>query len=324
MPRRTLPRQGPAPLRGEVEQVLEEVSRYFRGGRRGKFNVLSGFGQVLSVVADLLRGVGVPGAADIEQALDVMAESGLTPPSGSPRGGRSAPSGGYSHGERAWPVPPTPATRSQRGYRVAPPRTAAPPPGPATTGRQPPARRPPPDLAAEDDWPEEHLVDTRVVSAPLEAVMSGKDPLVWTETPQSSNVYSFAFDRDEGILYVTFKAPSKERPRPQVTGPTYAYGSKARPIPPRLFESLARASSKGRWVWDHLRVRGSRWRHQVPYILAYGGFDASGEQYIPRKATARGFRVRTVPVVGQGRRGAAGRSNLPEQIFSSISPRTLF
>src|SRR3972149_1742289 len=52
--------------------------------------------------------------------------------------------------------------------------------------------------------PEEHPIDTRRVSGHF---LRGKYALKEIETPQSSNVYSFAFDGEQGILFVTFKAP---------------------------------------------------------------------------------------------------------------------
>ena len=49
-----------------------------------------------------------------------------------------------------------------------------------------------------------------------------------------------------------------------------------------LYSSILDANSKGEWVWDHLRVRGTHSGHQKDYALV--GI-ASG--YVPRKATVR-------------------------------------
>lgn len=36
--------------------------------------------------------------------------------------------------------------------------------------------------------------------------------------------------------------------------------------------SFAQAQSKGTWVWDHLRVRGSRTAHKKPYVKISAGY----------------------------------------------------
>src|SRR5690606_35171208 len=88
--------------------------------------------------------------------------------------------------------------------------------------------------------------------------------------------------------------------RPFVRGPLYAYGSRARPIPKWMWDELRQSASKGSWVWDRLRVCGSLWEHRFVYNLVSPGME--GGLYIPRKSTRNGFRVRTVPTVGKGRR----------------------
>jgi len=140
------------------------------------------------------------------------------------------------------------------------------------------------------------------------------------ETPASSNVFAFGYDSVNKILYVQFKAPGEVTHykdatnactgekyrvghRPHAPGPIYAYGSKARPVPEKVFEQMLTASSKGSFVWQNLRVCGSSHEHQYPHTLVSPSM-AGGNMYVPRKATSRGFRVRTVPTVGKGRRPA--------------------
>lgn len=129
----------------------------------------------------------------------------------------------------------------------------------------------------------------------------------------SSNVYAFNFqttDRRSGILYVQFLnwAPgSKERSGP---GPTYAYYD----VPVSKWVSFKQAAtngSAGGAVWDYLRVRGSVYLHQHQYTLQRGGITTTGEQYVPRRSTAKGLRKRTLTEPGTGRRGGV-RSQLPE------------
>lgn len=152
--------------------------------------------------------------------------------------------------------------------------------------------------------------------------------------PTSSNVYSFQYfrrPRDRtGILYVTFKAHSLQatgmvggparfrggrkqlygipgqvhgHSRTNEPGPTYAYFS----VSPSLFTRMKQAHSKGKFVWDELRVRGTIWGHKYRYSLVVGQLvnnvpGMSGSQYVPRKATQRGFRTRSIADIGSGRR----------------------
>jgi hypothetical protein len=112
-------------------------------------------------------------------------------------------------------------------------------------------------------------------------------------TPGSSNVYGYYFERESrttGILYVTFLATGGRG-----SGPTYAYYT----VPVRKFQDFQRAtaSSAGGAVWDYLRIRGTTWGHQHTYRLV----SVSGD-YVPRKATRRGFAARAITDPGTGRR----------------------
>lgn len=139
------------------------------------------------------------------------------------------------------------------------------------------------------------------------------------ETPQSSNVYSFAYDAEEGSLFVVFKAGGKKDSRghrPHVEGAMYVYGGKLRPVPPVVYGDMVHRASKGKVVWDRLRVKGTVWGHQYPYRLVQGDFHHAGfqdrkDEYVPRKATRKGFAVRQVAYTGVGRRGGQVKSTLP-------------
>jgi hypothetical protein len=80
--------------------------------------------------------------------------------------------------------------------------------------------------------------------------------------------------------------------RPHVPGPIYSYGGAKRPIPPTLFAKLKRANSKGTFVWDELRIRGTMWGHKFPYTLVQA---TPSTMYVPRKATKRGLAKRIIP-----------------------------
>lgn len=159
-------------------------------------------------------------------------------------------------------------------------------------------------------------------------------------TPDSSNVFSFAYDYATSTLFVTYKAPvlhahnvrtgpgrlggrRQLRGKPGATvagksnerGPLYAYYD----VPVRVFERMKMAHSKGKFVWDNLRVRGTIYGHQYRYALMQGAVtiqDGVSGVYIPRKATPRGFRVRSVSDIGQGRRSFQS-STLPSRGFRS-------
>ncbi|MBC7351501.1 MAG: KTSC domain-containing protein [Thermogutta sp.] len=103
---------------------------------------------------------------------------------------------------------------------------------------------------------------------------------------RSSNVHSIGYDIDNHILYVRFWAET-ERKGQLVRFPGSLYGY--RDVWPEEFLDFLEAGSKGGWVWDHLRERGTVSGHKKPYFLAgiTGG-------YVPRQAaltTIRGPRT---------------------------------
>ena len=66
----------------------------------------------------------------------------------------------------------------------------------------------------------------------------------------SSNVKKVSYDDEDEILYVTYKS-----------GGEYAY-LKVSELEARSFWF---AVSKGKWIWSHIRVRGSKTLHQKPW-----------------------------------------------------------
>lgn len=202
----------------------------------------------------------------------------------------------------------------------------------AQVGNVPTVRRPGPA-----DNPGEHDI-----SSPARRLPSGidEDEMVWIKTPESSNVYSFAYDRDNGILYVQFRADGpaigKRRGinsctgenysygvRANSPGTIYSYGSRAQPVPPALYSEMRSTTSKGRFVQTRLKVcdgAGHRYPVNVAVVMTPEG---EKTPYVPRKLVGQEsitihdeegkahateildrFRVRTVPVVGTGRRAS--------------------
>ena len=136
--------------------------------------------------------------------------------------------------------------------------------------------------------------------------MRVNDPVVTGEMilVSSSNVHSLGFDLKPGEATLgTLKVRFKQG-KDSTAGPLYYYFN----VPTMKFREFQKAKSKGEWVWDKLRVRGTVSGHRYDYKLAgiTGG-------YVPRKATA-----------GAGgeffiRRQFAGRSTVTgkEKIFES-------
>lgn len=157
--------------------------------------------------------------------------------------------------------------------------------------------------------------------------------------PSSSNVFSYQYFRRPhdrlGILYVTFKGShinpdavrvgrvkkGKSTSRSQLIGnlgstvggkkgyrpganedsrgATYAYYD----VPAEVFARMKAAASKGKFVWDALRVRGTIYGHRYRYSLVTGSPTDEGKPYIPRRATSTGFRTRSLADPGTGKRG---------------------
>ena len=158
-------------------------------------------------------------------------------------------------------------------------------------------------------------------------------------TPTSSNVYSFQFHRrpgdTTGTLYVTYKAnafhagslSTGRRKKGGRTGDTQLMGRAGRTVsgkenspgskyaylnvPPAVFTRMKDAYSKGKFVWDELRVRGTIHGHRYRYVLAQGQLVGSqGRLYVPRKATRGGYVTRSVRTGSTGR-GGFQTSTLP-------------
>lgn len=306
-----------------------------------------------SALADVAKALGIriPAGASAEQVAVAVAKNiGLSGPSRRPLraeavlgqlgafqatpASRRTPGGGLG----------TLAPLSKPGSRATPPAS----PQTRTQGGQPPPIPPRPSAApsGRPQFPKTSKWSPWKALVPLEAGTDQEYPIYpETFTPQSSNVFSFTYSPQASILYVTFKAVRLHRDSTRVgrgrrggerqlrgtpgrtvagksnsRGPMYAYLD----VPERVYERMLRANSKGKFVWDELRVRGTIYGHQYQYNLVHGSPTAEhglSNLYIPRKATRSGFKVRSVATVGQGRRGFKS-STLPSQIgFSTFRTR---
>lgn len=124
---------------------------------------------------------------------------------------------------------------------------------------------------------------------------------------ESSNVHSFRYDYERAALYVRFLGKARGGGR----GPLYRYSD----VEPELFLSLQRAASKGGWIWDHVRIRGTVSGHQKDYELV----GVSGG-YVPRKATmtpmGEAYAPRRVRLPG----GQWVESKRPLQVVRPLAP----
>ena len=98
-------------------------------------------------------------------------------------------------------------------------------------------------------------------------------------TPNSTNVYEFAYDLESLYLYIRFQADDSGGP-----GPLYRYHGVTPPEFKALYQTRngGNGTGPGVWVWDALRVRGTIHGHQKDYALV----GVMGD-YVPRKATVR-------------------------------------
>src|SRR5690606_22503386 len=83
------------------------------------------------------------------------------------------------------------------------------------------------------------------------------------DTPHSSNVHSFGYDVEHQYLYVRFNAPAHEGVRTHSAGPIYRYHN----VPARIFLAMMSAPSKGTFIWDSIRERGTVSGHKYDYAL---------------------------------------------------------
>ncbi len=140
----------------------------------------------------------------------------------------------------------------------------------------------------------------------------------------SENVHSVAYDASEATLYVRFWAKKWNKELGEFVrqgpGPIYAYSY----VPAPMFLDLLSARSKGGWIWDNLRIRGTVSGHRFDYRLV-----AIAGGYVPRKATfgplkagdyAGEYGEQFVPRVVQTPRGKWIRSVKPHEVVRTFRP----
>lgn len=187
-------------------------------------------------------------------------------------------------------APPTVSQRTQEemaeylrqhGWQVQPP-DAQPPVAAGESGDSGHGRRPPaPPNAGDEGRPGRRD--------------PGEGPMIRV---QSSNVYAIGFNPDPGgaeigTLKVQFKAYSPGVGTMDAAGPLYHYFH----VPTAVWDAFQVAASKGRFVWDKIRVRGTVSGHHYNWSLA-----GITHAYVPRRASGEQegefFRKRSIAFQG--------------------------
>ena len=139
----------------------------------------------------------------------------------------------------------------------------------------------------------------------------------------SSNVHSIGMRIDEpsdrtGALFIRFLGGESQHRAG--LGAMYEY----RDVPVDLFREFLSAASKGTFVWDHIRVRGTVAGHRFPYELV-----GITQGYVPRQAAIKAgqagqFFIKRKFIDSTLRQGRLVRvqlqSQLPEQRVSLRGP----
>ena len=195
------------------------------------------------------------------------------------------------------------------------------PQSPSTGGggrsRLPPVA--PPQSPPDDDRPHRNvrvLPDGRwhIRGPGYDRILQANDPALLGQMipARSSNVhsygYKFNFDRPtQGSLIVRYlqKDVNSSSGGRKVPGPTYEYVK----VHPDWFDDIFRASSKGIWIWDHMRIRGTVAGHQYSYQLI-----RAAQNYLPRRAVVRNGRQ----LLLQRRRTAERRDGSQYRLVSPL------
>ncbi len=308
----------------EIRQIAGLVKRYARGKGPSGFEaakkamydllvdqILGKMGAFGKLFEPLLRPAGEPLVKDLDRELTAAANLlrafgyGVTEPEEI----ESAP--GVPSQRR--PGQPSPAAEgSPTGVR---PFNAMPRPEPELPG---PRVLPP--LAGNSrsrTW-QDNRVRVTVGGQPYS--ISPDDPMLTGEMipVTSSNVHSIGFiwnheNKTAGVLKVRFRARAQNGgPRPTSGGPLYHYYG----VNPAVFKAFQLAASKGKFVWDKLRVRGTVSGHQYHYQLM--GIEKDG--YVPRKATRIGPNEYFLRRQVQGKNGKTYRSHLQDELVQRWQP----
>lgn len=260
-------------LRGtQFGHFARQIERYARAGDGGMKRLLNEFLSELGPAGRLIQALaGTGGKGEIDRLIGILQAFGheVLPPKGSRW--------------RGSPMMERALAASQEFLEEAGAKVTWPAQGPA--GRAP-GRLPfgvPAYGESGEPWREMALP---MADGPMQRFGVDHPIVTGAMVPAtgSSNVHSFGYDIESNYLYVRYlgyvrgaKGPDG---RPFRAGPGSLY--RYRDVTPEEFLTLLAANSKGEWVWENLRVRGTWSGHQKDYELV----GVIGN-YVPRKATVR-------------------------------------
>jgi hypothetical protein len=293
-----------------VARQIEEIERYARN-EGGLWNWL---GKKLGPVSDTIRGLLKPGG-ERSEARDVAAAAELLNALGVSTSGAN---GRRVSVQSEDPKAKADAERVLRGlgFDIQDAPDASPRPRPRPKPTVLPRDRVRPALA-----PDEHSGMVRKMLGGMFVYFRPDDPIITGEMipVKSSNVHSIGFiwndERPaEGTLKVRFLDSSGGK-KTGKGGATYHYYD----VHPRVFIEFQKASSKGKFVWDKLRVRGTVSGHQYRYGLAR----LSKSEYVPRQATRIGDREWYLQREVQTADGRTLKSALKDRMIRQLTPKQM-
>lgn len=243
----------------EITNTAKGVAKYSLASDLGRW-VSNAVREFLKPIIGLLRGLG---------------GAGRKPPGGRGPSAPSTPPAGQPENPFDAEIQTAIKFLEAFGYTVT---------GPGQTAEAP-ARKPEVD-------PREFGFQTEPPPQPGQVRVGGRvrqgdpnDPVFTGEMieVESSNVHSIGFIWNEqspmqGTLKVRFLQSSRKG-KGRIAGPLYYYYD----VHPNVFDAFRRAGSKGGFVWDRLRIRGTVSGHRFHYELR-----GIAEGYLPRKATRYG------------------------------------
>ncbi len=152
--------------------------------------------------------------------------------------------------------------------------------GPKRGGTPQPEPPAPPREAVPEGFVSRQVIGRRYKFAADDPILTGEMIDVI-----SSNVHSIGYEWNEenpskGTLKVRFLEHAGRKSRTRIAGPLYDYFG----VHPDVFKAFQIAASKGKFVWDRLRVRGTVSGSRYHYELE----DTGATNYVPRKATRLG------------------------------------
>ncbi len=287
-------------LSSDFGSLIREVQKYSRmGGSTGRLlsTFLGEMGPIGSLIRSVLggssgkRSSGVQG--DIQSAIDFL--DAVAPDALSSRGRKRStmPAARRSGQEVADQIEAAKEFLEGEGFEVKPKSPGGTATDPSTTQRE---KTYPGGVSKTTARGQPRKVVDIDIGSGRNRRFPVDHPIVtkrMIQTPESTNVYAYSYDVDSWTLYVRFRSGETG-----AAGSLYSYSH----VTPAKFLLMYAAPSKGTFIWDHLRIRGTISGHQHDYQLV-----AVRNNYVPRKATMTGKGEMLVPRTVRVKRVGTGK-----------------